>query len=51
MFGVHPPAISRKMLGKTDWNLRDIAKAAHFFNVRPEKLVAGSGFEPETSGL
>ena len=48
---MHPSAISQKMTGRVDWSLTDIAKAAHFFGVRPERLVAGSGFEPETSGL
>lgn len=48
---MHPSAVSQKMTGRVDWSLTDIAKAAHFFSVRPERLVAGSGFEPETSGL
>lgn len=49
--GFKPSAISQKMAGSVNWNLVDIEKAAHFFGVRPERLVAGSGFEPETSGL
>jgi hypothetical protein len=32
------------------WNLVDIEKASGFFNVKPEALVAGHGFEPWTSG-
>ena len=49
--GISSSGVSLKMRGKVDWSLRDIEKASDFFNVKPEALVAGSGFEPETSGL
>ena len=39
------------MRGKLTWSLEDIEKASGFFNVKPEALVAGHGFEPWTSGL
>ena len=44
-------SISLKMRGKLTWSLEDIEKASGFFNVKPEVLVAGHGFEPWTSGL
>ena len=43
-------SISLKMRGKLTWSLEDIEKASGFFNVKPEALVAGHGFEPWTSG-
>ena len=49
--GFNPSAISQKMTGRVLWNLEDIEKASGFFNVKPEALVAGHGFEPWTSGL
>lgn len=49
--GFNPSAISQKMTGRVLWNLEDIEKASDFFNVKPEALVAGHGFEPWTSGL
>ena len=49
--GMTSSAISLKMRGKIDWSLNDIEKASDFFNVKPEALVAGHGFEPWTSGL
>lgn len=48
--GFNPSAISQKMTGRVLWNLEDIEKASGFFNVKPEALVAGHGFEPWTSG-
>ena len=44
-------SISLKMRGKLTWSLEDIEKASGFFDVKPEALVAGHGFEPWTSGL
>ena len=38
-------SISLKMRGKLTWSLEDIEKASGFFNVKPEALVAGHGFE------
>lgn len=48
--GITPASLSQKFVGKTLWNLVDIEKASGFFNVKPEALVAGHGFEPWTSG-
>lgn len=48
--GITEPSLSAKFKGKTLWNLVDIEKASGFFNVKPEALVAGHGFEPWTSG-
>lgn len=48
--GITPASLSQKFVGKTLWNLVDIEKASGFFNVKPEALVAGHGFEPVTSG-
>lgn len=48
--GFNPSAISQKMTGRVLWNLEDIEKASGFFDVKPEALVAGHGFEPWTSG-
>ncbi|MDF7663313.1 helix-turn-helix transcriptional regulator [Bifidobacterium sp. ESL0763] len=49
--GIAGATLSQKFSGRTRWNLDDIEKASDFLNVKPEALVAGSGFEPETSGL
>ncbi|WP_348967337.1 helix-turn-helix domain-containing protein [Alloscardovia omnicolens] len=49
--GISRPAVSQKITGKHPWSLGDIEKASEFFNVEPEALVAGHGFEPWTSGL
>jgi DNA-binding XRE family transcriptional regulator len=49
--GLARSSISLKMTGRVVWSLEDIEKAAHFFNVRPDQLVAGHGFEPWTSGF
>ena len=48
--GVDRSAISQKMTRRVAWSLEDIEKASGFFNVNPEALVAGHGFEPWTSG-
>ena len=50
VLGVTRPAVSQKFSGKHPWSLDDIEKASEFFNVNPEALVAGHGFEPWTSG-
>ena len=49
--GVTQPMVSYKLRGSTAWLLGDIEKASELFNVSPEALVAGHGFEPWTSGL
>lgn len=49
--GITTASMSAKFTGRTLWNLGDIEKASDFFNVKPEALVAGHGFEPWTSGL
>lgn len=49
--GLAPSTVSLKFSNKVFWSLEDIAKASSFIGVKPEALVAGSGFEPETSGL
>ncbi|WP_152209104.1 helix-turn-helix domain-containing protein [Bifidobacterium cebidarum] len=49
--GIAAPTLSQKFSGRTRWNMDDIEKASGFFNVKPEALVAGHGFEPWTSGL
>ena len=49
--GLAAPSLSQKFTGRTRWNMDDIEKASGFLNVKPEAIVAGSGFEPETSGL
>ena len=51
VLGIATSSMSQKFTGKTLWNLVDIEKASGFFNVKPEALVAGHGFEPWTSGL
>ena len=51
VLGIGTSSMSQKCTGKTLWNLVDIEKASGFFNVKPEALVAGHGFEPWTSGL
>ena len=48
--GITTASMSAKFKGRTMWNLWDIEKASDFFNVKPEALVAGHGFEPWTSG-
>lgn len=50
VLGIATSSMSQKFTGKTLWNLVDIEKASGFFNVKPEALVAGHGFEPWTSG-
>ena len=49
VLGIATSSMSQKFTGKTLWNLVDIEKAPGFFNVKPEALVAGHGFEPWTS--
>ncbi|WP_396020011.1 helix-turn-helix domain-containing protein [Bifidobacterium asteroides] len=56
--GVSSGVISQKMHGTTAWTISDMEKAGEFLGIQPAKflepnglLVAGSGFEPETSGL
>ena len=49
--GVSRSSISQKMTHRVVWSLEDIEKASELFNVSPEALVAGHGFEPWTSGL
>lgn len=49
--GLNASTVSQKMTKRVNWTLDDIEKASEFFKVNPEALVAGSGFEPETSGL
>jgi transcriptional regulator with XRE-family HTH domain len=55
---ITPSALSQKMKNKSVWTIEDMEKAGQFLNIAPAKflepnglLVAGSGFEPETSGL
>ena len=50
VLGIATSSMSQKFTGKTLWNLVDIEKASGFFNVKPEALVAGHGFEPCSSG-
>ena len=42
---------NRRSDNGNDGQFVDIEKASGFFNVKPEALVAGHGFEPWTSGL
>ena len=56
--GVSNGVISQKMRGRTAWTIPDMEKAGEFLGIQPARfleangfLVAGSGFEPETSGL
>ena len=48
--GVSRSSISQKMTHRVVWSLEDIEKASELFQVSPEALVAGHGFEPWTSG-
>lgn len=56
--GIGRAGISAKMNGKVAWSVADIEKAGEFLRIQPAKfldpnglIVAGSGFEPETSGF
>ena len=56
--GISRGAVTFKMKGRSPWSVPDIEKAGEFLGIQPAKfldpnglLVAGSGFEPETSGL
>ena len=58
VLGMSPSALSQKMKNRISWSIEDMEKAGRYFNIEPAKflqtngfLVAGSGFEPETSGL
>ncbi|WP_445341577.1 helix-turn-helix domain-containing protein [Bifidobacterium sp. ESL0820] len=56
--GLSRGAVYRKLKGDATWSVPDMEKAGEFLGIQPAKfldpnglLVAGSGFEPETSGL
>lgn len=56
--GISKSALSQKMRGLIVWTLPDMQKAGDFLGVQPAilldphgLLVAGCGFEPQTSGL
>lgn len=56
--GMSRGGITMKMKRRAAWSVSDIEKAGRFLNIAPAKflepnglVVAGSGFEPETSGL
>ena len=55
--GVSSGLVSQKMHGTTSWTIADMEKAGQFLRIAPAKflepnglLVAGTGFEPWTSG-
>lgn len=58
LMGITGGALSQKMTGTITWTLPDIEKAGQLLGVEPAVLlnphgllVAGCGFEPQTSGL
>ena len=48
--GLSASTISLKFSNKAAWTLADIQKTAGILRLNPAVLVAGCGFEPQTSG-